>query len=142
MFFPYNHNDRMIRSIEKRISSTTGLPEENGESIQLLHYTTGAEYKPHYDFFDPNTVGGKEHLKRGGQRFATFIMYLNTPQQGGETAFPLLNIKISARKGDALLFYSCDPHGTVDNLTLHGGSPVIAGEKWIATRWFRLSKFE
>ena len=142
MFFPYNHNDGTIRNIERRISYTTNIPEDNGENIQLLHYTTGAEYKPHHDFFDPHTVGGSEHLKRGGQRHATFIMYLNTPGQGGETVFPLLNIKIPARKGDALLFYNSDPNGTVDKMTLHGGAPVIAGEKWIATRWLRLGKFQ
>jgi prolyl 4-hydroxylase len=142
MFFPYNHNDSILRGVEKRVSNTTGIPEENGESIQLLHYTTGAEYKPHHDFFDPNTIAGKEYLKTGGQRFATFIMYLNTPDQGGETVFPILNIKIKARKGDALLFYNCDPNANVDKLTLHGGSPVIAGEKWIATRWLRLGKFQ
>jgi prolyl 4-hydroxylase len=142
MFFPYNHNDATLLSIEKKISLTTGLPEKNGESIQLLHYIKGAEYKPHYDFFDPNTIAGKEYLKKGGQRFATFIMYLNTPKKGGETVFPLLNIKVKAQKGDALLFYNCDSKGNVDNLTLHGGAPVLVGQKWIATRWLRLKKFQ
>lgn len=141
MFFAYNHQDSILTSVEKKISVTTGIPKENGENIQLLHYSTGAEYKPHHDYFDPNTFAGKEYLKTGGQRFATFIMYLNTPEGGGETIFPLLNLKVKAQKGDALLFYNCDLQGHVDQKTLHGGAPVTRGEKWIATRWLRLGKF-
>jgi prolyl 4-hydroxylase len=30
-------------------------PVENGEGIQVLHYRPGAEYKPHYDYFDPTS---------------------------------------------------------------------------------------
>jgi prolyl 4-hydroxylase len=26
--------------------------------------------------------------------------------------------------------------------TLHGGAPVLAGEKWIATKWLRERRFE
>jgi prolyl 4-hydroxylase len=141
MFFPYHHQDSILTALEKKISLTTGIPKENGENIQLLHYPTGAEYKPHHDYFDPDTLAGKEYLKTGGQRYATFIMYLNTPEGGGETVFPLLNLKIKAKKGDALLFYNCDFQGNVDRMTLHGGAPVTLGEKWIATRWLRLGRF-
>jgi prolyl 4-hydroxylase len=26
--------------------------------------------------------------------------------------------------------------------TLHGGAPVVTGEKWVATQWLRERKFE
>ena len=26
--------------------------------------------------------------------------------------------------------------------TLHGGSPVLAGEKWVATKWLRAGRFD
>ena len=39
------------------------------------------------------------------------------------------------RKGDALLFYSLKPdHKTKDAASLHGGCPVIRGDKWSATK--------
>ena len=31
------------------------------------------------------------------------------------------------RKGDALLFYSLHPNGTIDRHSLHGGCPVVKG---------------
>ncbi|HET8871443.1 MAG TPA: 2-oxoglutarate-dependent dioxygenase, partial [Aquabacterium sp.] len=29
-----------------------------------------------------------------------------------------------------------------DTLTLHGGAPVVRGEKWVATKWLRERRFE
>ncbi len=31
---------------------------------------------------------------------------------------------------------------TPSTQTLHGGAPVIAGEKWIATKWLREREFK
>jgi prolyl 4-hydroxylase len=141
MFFPSNSKDRILRRMERRIADLTGLPVENGEAIQVLWYQVGGEYQPHYDYFSPNTPGGAAVLERGGQRVATLIMYLNTPEAGGETIFPKVNISVIPKKGTALLFYNCNLSGEVDPLTLHGGAPVKAGEKWIATKWIRMSAF-
>ncbi len=143
MFFPQNPKDRILKRVEKRIADLTGLPVANGEAIQVLCYQAGGEYRPHYDFFPMNTPGGAAQLARGGQRVATVIMYLNTPEAGGETIFPHANVKINVapKKGMAILFYSCMPNGAVDPMTLHGGAPVIQGEKWIATKWLREGVF-
>mmetsp|Transcript_28100 Transcript_28100/g.59083 ORF Transcript_28100/g.59083 Transcript_28100/m.59083 type:complete len:672 (-) Transcript_28100:131-2146(-) len=35
----------------------------------------------------------------------------------------------------AVLFYSQNPDGSADNMSLHGGCPVINGEKWAANLW-------
>lgn len=43
--------------------------------------------------------------------------------------------KYRPRMGDAVLFYSLDPDLKIDPRALHGGCPVIKGEKWVATRW-------
>ncbi len=141
MFFPESTQDLVIKGIEGRIAQITGIPESYGEALQVLHYGVGGEYKPHYDYFDSNTPGGKSNLVRGGQRVATFLMYLNKPEAGGETIFPLLNISVTPELGMALLFYDCTPDGAVDPKTLHGGAPVKAGEKWIATKWLRQHPF-
>lgn len=39
------------------------------------------------------------------------------------------------RKGDAIVFYSQDPHGGLDPASLHGGCPVLNGTKWAANLW-------
>lgn len=141
MFLPWGIKDKIVRGIHTRIAQITDIPEENGESMQVLYYGVGAEYQPHYDTFDPSTPGGLIHYNRGGQRVATFIMYLNTPEKGGETIFPQARLKITPEKGKALLFYNVNAEGISDSMSLHGGAPVIRGEKWIITRWLRERKF-
>lgn len=141
MFFPDHHGDPIITQIEDRIALLTMISKRNGENIQVLRYQEGGEYLPHYDWFDQQTVGGGYHMLRGGQRVASFLMYLNAPEEGGETIFPMLGIEVKPEKGTALLFYDCRLDGTVDPFTLHGGAPVIKGQKWLATKWLRQGHF-
>jgi prolyl 4-hydroxylase len=141
MFFQKNSTDLILRSIEKRIAEFTMLPEEHGEAIQVLSYGLGEEYQPHFDYFDNKTEGGALCYNRGGQRIATLIMYLENTEDGGETIFPRVNIKVKPIKGNAVLFYNCTPDGNEDPLTMHGGAPVTKGQKWIATKWIRKGQF-
>jgi prolyl 4-hydroxylase len=64
-------------------------------------------------------------------------MYLNAPKEGGGTAFPNIGLTVTAKKGSAVYFENVDLNGHVDTQTLHAGLPVLAGEKWIATKWLR-----
>jgi prolyl 4-hydroxylase len=141
MFFPQFPEDRILDDIQERISAITLFPIGNGEGMQVLHYGPGEEYRPHYDYFDPSTPGGKQCYDRGGQRIATFMIYLHTTEQGGETVFPEANLKIKPIKGNAVLFYNCLPRGKEDPRSLHGGAPVLKGEKWIITKWIRARTF-
>lgn len=135
MFFAKAHNDPVLSEIEKRISLLTLIPMDNAEALQVVHYHVGGEYQPHYDYFDKNTVGGASQLNRGGQRIASFLMYLNNPEMGGCTIFPKVGIEVQPVKGDALLFFDCNVDGVEDPMTFHGGAPVLQGEKWLATKW-------
>lgn len=135
-FFNINEN-AFITKLDRRISEVMHWPVENGEGIQILHYTLGGEYKPHFDYVPPNDPGSQVHLAKGGQRVSTLVMYLNDVQAGGETVFPNLHLSVVPRKGSAVYFEYCNSLGQVDPQTLHGGQPVTAGEKWIATKWMR-----
>jgi prolyl 4-hydroxylase len=121
--------------IEARIAALLDWPVENGEGLQILRYGVGAEYKPHYDYFDPQQPGTQSILKRGGQRVASVVMYLNTPRSGGATTFPDIKFEVGAVKGNAVFFSYDRPHPMTRSL--HGGAPVIEGEKWVATKWLR-----
>lgn len=138
MFFQRAENPLLV-TIEERIGRILNWPVENGEGMQILHYTPGTEYKPHYDYFDPKELGTPSILKRGGQRVGTFIMYLAEPEKGGGTVFPDVHLEVLPKRGHAVFFSYERPHPTTK--TLHGGSPVLAGEKWIATKWLRERKF-
>lgn len=138
MFFQRAEND-LVRRVEARIARLVNWPEENGEGLQVLHYRPGTEYKPHYDYFDPNEPGTPAILKRGGQRVGTLVIYLGEPDKGGGTVFPDARLEIAPKRGNAVFFSYERPHPTTK--TLHGGAPVLAGEKWIATKWLREQQF-
>lgn len=139
MFFQRGEND-VVRKLEARIARIVNWPEENGEGLQILHYRPGAEYKPHYDYFDPKEPGTPTILKRGGQRVATIVMYLGEPEKGGGTTFPDAHLEVFPKRGHAVFFSYDRPHPSTKSL--HGGAPVLAGEKWIATKWLREHRFE
>ena len=139
MFFQRGENE-VVKRVEARIARLVNWPEENGEGLQVLHYRPGAEYKPHYDYFDPNEPGTPTILKRGGQRVATLVMYLGEPDKGGGTTFPDVHLEVAPKRGNAVFFSYERPHPSTK--TLHGGAPVIEGEKWIATKWLRERRFE
>ncbi len=138
MFFARDETP-LCQRIEQRIAALLNWPVSHGEGLQVLHYAPGAEYKPHYDYFDPTQPGRASVLKRGGQRVGTLVMYLNTTERGGGTVFPDLALEIAPVKGNAVFFSYERAHPSTR--TLHGGAPVIAGEKWVATKWLREGVF-
>ncbi len=138
MFFERGES-ALIERIEQRIAALLHWPVQNGEGLQVLRYGPGAEYKPHYDYFDPAEAGTASILARGGQRVATVVMYLNEPEAGGSTVFPDVQFECLPKRGNAVFFNYSRPHPS--SRTLHGGTPVLQGEKWIATKWLREREF-
>ncbi|KAK9812281.1 hypothetical protein WJX73_009910 [Symbiochloris irregularis] len=145
--------DDIIKKIEARIAQHSKIPVENGEGLQVLHYQASEKYEPHWDYFH-DTV----NIQNGGQRVATMLMYLTDVEAGGETVFPNSHEKphkddssmqdcarqgvaVKPRRGDALLFYSLQPSGSLDPMSLHTGCPVVHGNKWSATKWMRVHTF-
>lgn len=132
MFFKLCETELVTR-IEHRLADMVDLPVDHGEGLQVLHYEPGQQYEPHYDWFDPNQAGYKSLTKTGGERVASILMYLNTPEGGGGTHFPRVNLTVCARLGSAVYF----AYENGDQSSLHAGLPVTVGEKWIATKWLR-----
>jgi prolyl 4-hydroxylase len=138
MFFDRGEKE-IVKRIEARMGVLLDWPVENGEGLQILRYLPGAEYKPHYDYFDPAHSGTPTILKRGGQRVASLVCYLNTPAGGGATIFPDVKLDVAPVKGNAVFFSYDRAHPATR--TLHGGAPVVEGEKWVATKWLREGRF-
>ena len=139
MFFERGQHP-VCQRLEARIAALLNWPAENGEGLQVLRYGPGAEYKPHYDYFDPGQPGTPAILKRGGQRVASLVCYLNTPTLGGATVFPDARLDVTPLKGNAVFFSYDRAHPMTRSL--HGGAPVIEGEKWVATKWLRQGRFD
>lgn len=131
----------LVSLIDARIATLLDWPVSHGEDLQILRYTVGGEYKPHFDYFDPTLAGSGSHLLRGGQRIATLVIYLNDVLEGGATIFPSCGLEIRPKRGSAVYFSYQMSDGSVDSMSLHGGGPVLVGEKWIATKWLREQPF-
>jgi prolyl 4-hydroxylase len=134
MSFRGGENELVCR-VEQRIARLLNWPAENGEPMQVLRYGRGNEYKPHYDYFDPDRASTASILQRGGQRVGSLVIYLNSPKRGGSTIFPDVNFEVMPQRGNAVFFSYERAHPSTQSR--HGSLPVVAGEKWVATKWLR-----
>ena len=128
--------DPFINMIDQRICKMIGIDNAFGETIQGQFYEVGQEFKAHTDFFEKNEL--PNHDQGYGQRTYTFFIYLNTVEEGGKTDFPRLGFSGVPKMGDAMIWNSLLPDGSVNYNTLHHGMPVIKGYKAVITKWFRL----
>lgn len=139
VFYPKGSHPT-ISVIEERVSKLSQWPKENFESVHVLRYYPGEEYLPHNDYFDAKGADTSSILKRGGQRVASFIIFLNDVSVGGETIFPDVTLSVKAKRGNGVMFSYPEP--TRASKTLHGGAPVISGVKWAAVVWMRQGEFK
>lgn len=124
--------------IDKKISDALGIDSIGSEKIQVQRYEVNQYYKIHSDYFYPGSQGYKDALcNKLGQRSWTFMIYLNDVEEGGETEFPALNLKVKPKMGKALIWNNLHMNGLPNKKTHHIAHPVIAGEKSIITKWFR-----
>lgn len=138
MFFERGETEVVAR-VEQRIAALLQWPVEFGEGLQVLRYRPGAQYRPHYDYFDPSEPGTPTILRRGGQRVGTLLMYLHEPDKGGATTFPDVGLEVAPVRGTGVFFSYDRPDPATRSL--HGGAPVTEGEKWVATKWLREREF-
>ncbi|WP_070272417.1 2OG-Fe(II) oxygenase [Duganella sp. HH101] len=141
MAFIQRGEAEVAERIERRLAALAHWPAECSEPFQLQKYDATQEYRPHYDWLDPDSSGHRSHLARGGQRLATFILYLSDVEQGGGTVFPGLGLEVYPKKGSALWFLNTDINHQPDKRTLHGGAPVVSGTKIIANKWLRQGRY-
>jgi prolyl 4-hydroxylase len=114
-----------------------GVSYRHGETLQGQVYEVGQQFKPHYDYFLKGASYWDDMQKGGGQRSWTGMIYLNEPAAGGETHFPSAGLKVQPRTAMLVLWNNMDVDGTPNMATLHEGMPVLAGTKYIVTKWFR-----
>ena len=124
-----------IKHLENEIARVSGIPVNQGEALQMLRYQVGQYYRPHNDFFHNDTPVTR--LKKQGQRIATAVTYLNDVEEGGETFFPNLNIRVQPKMGSTVYFEYTDADGKTTDRCLHSSEPVTQGEKWVVTKWLR-----
>lgn len=121
-----------VHALSRRLAAASETAVDQGETLQILRYTAGGEYKPHYDAI-PGFVN---------QRTMTMLVWLNADYEGGETWFPEASLALKGQPGDGILFRNTGADGDPDPASAHAGRLVTAGEKIIASRWIRDRRFE
>ena len=130
-------HDSFVKGISRRIDDLLGLPSAIGEAIQGQRYLPGQQFKPHNDWFYTSERYWQDERKRGGQRSWTAMAFLNDVEEGGETHFTHIGIKIEPKPGVLLIWNNALPDGTPNEDTMHAGTPVIKGSKYVITKWYR-----
>jgi hypothetical protein len=132
-------NNRDCPELISAAELLTGISSENFEAVQIIRYKHSEEYTLHLDHLASESRGAQ------GNRLATLLVYLNSPEVGGgggETSFRDLNLEISPLKGLGLLFFPSFAGGEPDFRTSHSSRPVRADNtKWCAQIFMRQEAF-
>lgn len=127
--------DLALRMVQLRMCAAAGIELAHAEPLTVLRYLPGEEYRPHRDYMPP---GGVERDRpEAGNRLRTICAYLNDVEAGGATRFPIAGTEVSPLAGRAVVFDNLHADGQPDPDSLHAGTPVLRGVKWLATLWLR-----
>eukprot|EP00397_Hematodinium_sp_SG-2012_P027300 GEMP01028679.1.p1 GENE.GEMP01028679.1~~GEMP01028679.1.p1 ORF type:complete len:579 (+),score=111.32 GEMP01028679.1:80-1816(+) len=160
-----NNDDVRVEEFRERASQIMRVEQENLEDLQVLRYRPSEQYNAHEDPIDlklyPNQPGiwRDEHYGYN-KRMATVFTYLNTVENGGETAFPRAgrisepegedwlsrcddHFKVKAVKGTGVMWYNVLPTGELDPSSIHMGcKPEDTSVKWSANLWVRPKRWK
>jgi len=106
---------RTVLNVAARVAQVTGLPFENVEGLVAVRYHEGQVFKQHHD---------------GSHRPKTVFVYLNDVEQGGETLFPHLGMKVRPKRGSAVMWSNCiynDGNPVADQRLEHEALPPGEG---------------
>jgi len=144
-----DHQSKVAHQVSLRIQRATSfnvvnsMDSENfsSEDFQVMNYGLGGTILGHLDSSVTHKdsygdVRAEEKLvSNGGERIATFMMFLSSPGSGGHTIFPQLGISIKPEAGSALMWANIRSSGLFDTRVFHMGCPVLRGNKWISNKW-------
>jgi prolyl 4-hydroxylase len=130
-------DDPFVKKISRRIDDLLGIDSRWGETIQGQRYLVGQQFQPHNDWFYTSEKYWELEKGRGGQRSWTAMVFLNDVEAGGTTDFTKLGLSIEPKPGVLLGWNNADRQGVPNEWTMHAGTPVTAGVKYIITKWYR-----
>lgn len=135
-------HDPFVQMIERRIDDTLGIDHGWGETMQGQRYAEGQEFREHMDWFWTKAPYWKKEKLRGGQRSFTAMIYLNDVEEGGTTDFINIGVSIPPSQGVLMVWNNATPEGELNHDTIHAGTPVVKGTKYVITKWYRTRKWE
>lgn len=127
----------IVQDVEAKLRAVIGIQPELGETVQGQRYLVGQQFKPHWDFFVPSEEYWRVEQQLGGQRTWTAMLYLNEPEEGGQTVFTRADVTVRPRTGNLLIWNNLTPEGVENEQAMHTGMKVLAGTKYVLTKWYR-----
>eukprot|EP00928_Gymnodinium_smaydae_P043314 TRINITY_DN29045_c0_g1_i1.p1 TRINITY_DN29045_c0_g1~~TRINITY_DN29045_c0_g1_i1.p1 ORF type:complete len:371 (-),score=26.71 TRINITY_DN29045_c0_g1_i1:281-1393(-) len=128
------YNLDITRMLKERASALSGFPSwviDNAEDLQLLRYQSHGHYACHHD-------DGPDGLEEGSSvRLATLALFLNTPEAGGEIAFPGADHPNASKYTEedwSELESACQPTPRCTSL----GGLVVTPRKGDAVFWYNM----
>lgn len=119
--------DPAVTALNRRLAMVTDSDYACGEILLVLRYRPGQHYLNHLDALPGLT----------NQRIRTALVYLNQDYLGGQTEFPAGGLSYRGQTGDAIVFRNVTDDGSPDRMSVHAGTPVTMGNKYLASRWIR-----
>ena len=121
---------RTIAMIDRRLGQHMPEAVAHREEWQATRYEKGGRFDYHHDsgYFDGDAAGERTH---------SVLLYLDAPERGGETRFPLLDLSINCVRGRLLVWSNLDRDGLSDPDMIHASLPVLKGRKTILVTWIR-----
>jgi prolyl 4-hydroxylase len=120
--------DEVVKAVEGRVCQALDISPTQVEQQQIVFYPKGASFGLHHDSGtvinesdDDDSLATITVNVNQPVRSTTIFVYLNSLPvgQGGETSFPFLNLNVTPRAGDAIMFSNLLPDGTADVNTCH-----------------------
>jgi prolyl 4-hydroxylase len=114
-------------AISERICAALGVVNAFPGSLRFRRYAQGEAHPPHTDNFRIDEF----------DLVATALVALDTPEEGGETAFPCADppLAVAPRAGRLLAWLNNAPDGRPDRRAYHEGQPVLRGTKTTVTEF-------
>ncbi|BFF97548.1 prolyl 4-hydroxylase subunit alpha-2-like [Drosophila madeirensis] len=109
--FSHTKHD-IIRTVNQRIQDVSGMDLNGDEMLHVVNYG----------------MAGRYDLEDSAGSAATALIFLSNVQQGGDTVFPFLSLRVKPQKGSMLLWRNSDWS------VLHKSCPLIMGNMWVATK--------
>lgn len=123
-----NELKQLINEFQADFVSKLNINPKRLESWQITKYGYEDKFDFHLDCGVKNSAG---------ERDKTILLYLMSPNKGGETFFRALNLYIRPLQGRLVVWNNLLPNGKPNYAMMHAGLPVKQGVKIILNTWTR-----
>jgi prolyl 4-hydroxylase len=127
--------NKIISKIENKILEELDTDAGRLEYWQISKYA----FKQKFDYHNDCGCWSNDP---SGEREKTILLYLTTPDLGGETHFRALNLYIKPIQGRLVIWNNLLPNGNCNYSMIHASLPIKRGIKITLNSWLRQSNYK